>query len=289
MSAGIVILDGPLGSELLARGIPTPLPGWSAHAIEEAPDVVRAIHADYAAAGATVHTTNTFRTRALVFPDRWRDLARAAARLTREAIPAGHRVAGSIAPLEDCYRPDLSPADANPTSTRAEHKRLARVLADAGCDLLLCETFPHIGEGLLAVEAAIGTGLPTWASFTAGPDANLLTPGEIAAAGREAVARGASAVLVNCVPARGMLDYVRALREALDDATPIGCYANAGHPDEKMGWTSEPGAPQRYAELASTWIEAGASVIGGCCGTGADHVAALARLGAERPGPPNAG
>ena len=59
----IVILDGPMGTELLARGVPTPTPGWSAHALDAAPEVVASIHRDYAAAGAVVHTTNTFRTK----------------------------------------------------------------------------------------------------------------------------------------------------------------------------------------------------------------------------------
>lgn len=274
----VVLLDGPLGTELLARGVPTALPGWSAHALEEAPDVVRAIHADYAAAGATVHTTNTFRTRPRVFPETWEELARRAVALARDAVPAGHRVAGSIAPLEDCYRPDLSPADGDPARTREEHGLLARVLAAQGCDLLLCETFPHVAEGLLAVEAAAATGLETWASFTGGPEADLLTPADVALAGREAVARGASVVLVNCVAARGMLDYLRALREAVPAEVPVGCYGNAGSVDDAMGWKSTPGAPERYAELALGWVEAGAEVVGGCCGTGPEHIAALAKL-----------
>ena len=100
-----------------------------AHALEGEPEVVAAIHRDYAAAGATVHTTNTFRTRPAVFPEAWEELARRAVRLAREAIPADHRVAGSIAPLEDCYSPELSPANDDPEAARDQHRRLARALA----------------------------------------------------------------------------------------------------------------------------------------------------------------
>ncbi len=271
-----LILDGPLGTELLARDVPTPLPGWSAHALDDAPDVVRAIHADYAAAGATVHTTNTFRTRARLFPESWRGKAATAVRLAREAVPEAHRVAGSIAPLEDCYHPELSPADADPDGTRAEHAELAKLLAEAGCDLILCETFPHVREGLFAVEAGLETGLEVWAAFTGGPDANLLTTAEVATAGRLAAELGASAVLVNCVSAARIGDYVRALRDAVESSVPVGCYANAGRPDEQMGWSSDPGAPERYADAAGDWIAAGAAIVGGCCGTGVAHVAALA-------------
>lgn len=260
-----------MGTELLARGVPTPLPGWSAHALLEAPEVVRMIHRDYAAAGAVVHTANTFRTRRRQFSDRWEELARLAIRLCRESVPPGHRVAGSIAPLEDCYRPDLSPP---PDVARREHRGLARVLADAGCDLLLCETFPHVGEGLIAVEEAAATGVETWASFTPGPKCDLLTPGDIEVAAADAVKRGARAVLVNCCPAARTLEFVQRLSGA---GVPFGAYANAGEPDDRMGWRPIPEAPARYADLAETWVNAGATIVGSCYGTGPAHIAELAR------------
>jgi S-methylmethionine-dependent homocysteine/selenocysteine methylase len=268
----VTILDGPLGTELLARGVPTPLPGWSAHAIDSAPAVIASIHADYAAAGATVHTANTFRTKRRTFPRDWQRLARRAVDLCRGAVPPGHRVAGSVAPLEDCYRPGLSPADPRP-----EHRELALVLAGAGCDILLCETFPHIGEALIAVEECVAAGVETWVSFTAGPRTDLLTPSQVAAGALEAALRGATAALVNCVPAARTLEYVEALAEVgARTGLAAGAYANAGAPDEGMGWRSEPGAPERYADLAEQWARAGATIIGGCCGTGVGHVKALA-------------
>jgi len=268
----ITILDGPMGTELLALGVPTPLPGWSAHAIESAPAMVGEVHRAYARAGATVHTTNTFRTRARVFPDRWGELAASAVELARGAAPKGHRIAGSIAPLEDCYRPDLSPSDPGP-----EHAALARVLASSGCDLLLCETFPHVGEALRAVEAGLGTGLEVWVSFTAGPGADLLTPRAMAEGADAAVGLGASAVLVNCVPVARTIEFVRALVDAVGGRVAVGAYANAGEPEERMGWRSAPDGAGRYADAAESWVEAGATIVGGCCGTGPGHVGELAR------------
>jgi S-methylmethionine-dependent homocysteine/selenocysteine methylase len=263
------ILDGPMGTELAARGVPTPAPRWSAEALDSAPEVVAAIHRAYAAAGATVHTSNTFRTRRRQIPDRWEELARRAVGIARAAVPVGHRVAGSIAPIEDCYRPDLSPADPRP-----EHRELAQALADAGVDLLLCETFPHVGEALVAVEEAVRTGLPTWVAFTAGPDATLLTPTAMVEGAREAVRRGASAVLVNCTPATATLRYVERLAGL---GVPFGAYANAGSTADGIGWNSA-GAESAlaYARLAATWEAAGATLIGSCCGTGPAHVRALA-------------
>jgi S-methylmethionine-dependent homocysteine/selenocysteine methylase len=271
----VAILDGALGTELQARGVALDLPLWSGAAIEGAPDVLARLHSDYAAAGATIHTAGTFRTRPRQAGADWERLARRAVAIARGAVPAHHRVAGSIGPLEDCYRPDLSPPHPGP-----EHAALARVLADAGVDLLLCETFPHVREGLAAVEAAVATGVETWASFTAGPHADLLTPGEVGRAAREAAERGARAVLVNCVPASRTLVYVEALADA---GVPFGAYANAGAPGEGFGWQAGPEGPARYLAAAQTWVAAGATLVGGCCGTGPAHVARLAAAFATLP------
>ena len=109
MSVGaLTVLDGPMGTELTRRGVALPLPAWSAIALDEAPELVAAVHRDYVAAGATVHTANTFRTKRRTVGSRWEELARRAVRIARESV-GGWRVAGSIAPLEDCYRPDLQP------------------------------------------------------------------------------------------------------------------------------------------------------------------------------------
>jgi len=266
----ITILDGPMGTELDARGVSTPLPAWSAAALAHAPEVVRAIHRDYAAAGAVVHTANTFRTRRRTAGDHWEAWTERAVHLARSAVPPDHRVAGSIAPLEDCYRPDLSPA-----APRHEHREMARRLAACAVDLLLCETFPHLGEALVAVEEAVATGVETWVSFTAGPSAELLTPEQMARGAREAVARGVRAVLVNCVPVHDTLRFLEAIAGC---GVPVGAYANAGGQADGLGWDARtPSAAEAYAEAAATWVAAGATLVGGCCGTSPLHVAALAR------------
>lgn len=256
----ITILDGPLGTELAARGVATPPPAWSAAALPGAAGVVAAIHRDYASAGATVHTANTFRTRPGSVGRAWGELADRAVALARDAVPAWHRVAGSLAPIEDCYRPDLSPAEPRP-----EHREVARRLA-SGVDLLLCETFPHVGEALVAVEESVATGRETWVSFTPGPTGDLLTPAEVEAGAREAVARGAGAVLVNCLPVEDVPRYLDALARA---GVPFGAYANAG-----AGWAWS-GRPEAYAAQVLRWIDLGATIVGGCCGTGPAHIHAI--------------
>jgi len=265
----ITFLDGPMGTELAARGVATPLPTWSAGAVVSAPEAVVAIHRDYAAAGATVHTTNTFRTRETDVGERWRELTLAAVALAREGASGG-RVAGSIAPVADCYRPDLSPGE----GAFDAHAAMAAALVEGGVDLILCETFPAVDEAVAAVRAARAAGAAhVWGSLTAGPEADLLTPAELAGGAERLAAAGASVVLANCIPAPKMGAYLRELGSV---GVPFGAYGNAGSADDAIGWSTDHGfGPERYAALAEGWAELGATVLGGCCGTGPAHLAAL--------------
>ncbi len=263
------ILDGAIGTELVSRGLPLESPGWSAHAIEGAPDLLAEVHAAYASAGALYHTANTFRTQPRALGDRWRVALHAAVRIARDSVDPSMTLLGSMAPLEDCYRPDLSPGKA----ARSEHRAAAFELASAGCDILLCETFAHGEEALVAVEEAKGTGLPVWLSLTAGPYGDLLSPPKLAEIGRDALSLGTDRLLVNCIAATRTEAYVTAI-SSLD--VPIGVYANAGGEEEGIGWgATGAAAADAYAGLAQRWIDAGASLVGGCCGTSPLHIEAL--------------
>jgi len=266
-----------MGTELARAGAPCPEPGWTAHAVEQAPVEVEDLHRAYARAGAHVLTACTFRARRRYLPESWERVAHKAVELARSASGEGRRVAGSIAPLFDCWRPDLSPARSDPKGTRAEHAELARVLADAGADLLLCETFPSTAEALLATEAAVATGVETWVAFTPGYRGNLLSPRDVERAAREASRAGGAAVLVNCAPASRTLEFVQALAEGTAGDVPVGAYANAAGREGSFGHAGGADAAKRYADVAERWVAAGARIVGGCCGTTPEHVAELAR------------
>ncbi len=273
----MVILDGPMGSELSRRGVDTSLPLWSARALISAPGVVRDIHASYARAGATHHRVNTFRARRRTAGEQWETLARRAVQLAREALERdGQRrsrarteleaaiIIGSVGPLEDCYRPDLAPPN---DQARPEHEELVRVLREEGLDLLMCETFPSPREAIVATEVCKRSGATTWTSLTAGPSGDVMTPAAMRQAARDVVAAGADAVLVNCVAAEIVDPYLDAIASA---GVPFGVYANAAR------W-NEPGvSAERYAELTARWRERGASILGACCGTGPSYIHAMA-------------
>lgn len=276
----VIILDGPMGTELHRRGVPTPPLGWSAHALLTHPGVVRAIHDEYIAAGADVITTNTFRTNARAIRnaglgDMARQLTATAVGMAREAAAAAGRrvlVAGSVAPVEDCYRPDLVPTDGE---LQQEHAQLIGWLVEDGVDLIKIETMNTLREAVAAVNAARAlTDLPVLAGVVCGAGARLLSGEPVADAARMLEARGADAFMINC---SSVADTTAALA-AVAGATSMvrGAYANGGMPDPETWWSAEnmigPGA---YATAAVTWHALGARLIGSCCGTGPDHVAKL--------------
>ena len=266
----VQILDGAIGTELISRGMKLGAPRWSAEAIDVAPDLLSQIHRDYADAGATLHTANTFRTQPRAFGEGWAHALRAAVRIARQAIPEGCKVLGSMAPVEDCYRPELSPG----REARREHREVAPALGLAGCDVLLCETFADPTEALTAAEEAVATGLAAWLSLTAGPFGELLSPEELGSTAKDAASIGVERLLVNCIAATKIAPYLDAIAAA---GLPTGVYANAGAESEGLGWgAAGRRAAEAYAELAQAWVEAGATVVGGCCGTGPLHVRALA-------------
>jgi S-methylmethionine-dependent homocysteine/selenocysteine methylase len=286
-SGRLLILDGATGTELTRRGVDTRLPLWSAAALIQAPQVVRQIHLDYVRAGADLITANTFRThrRSLArggMGERARELTHLAVMLARATVPQGRWLAGSISPLEDCYCPDLVPPD---DELRREHAEMAGHLVEAGVDVLLVETMNTAREARIAAEAASATGLPVLVSFvcsgaTGQPGApadteHLLSGERIADAVRTLDRAAPAAVLVNCVPAARIAGLLQTLRSATD--LPIGAYGNVGHADEHVGWTlTNAVSPERYAAAALSWRAAGASIIGGCCGTTPAHIQALA-------------
>jgi len=279
-----VLLDGAMGTELEERGLKTPLPLWSAEALRTDPDAVCRIHEDYIRAGADVLTTATFRTtrrtmRKAGLPeseaDRLTALAVSLARRARDAVAPGGRgvwIAGALAPLEDCYRPQASPGEAEATP---EHAEQARRLVEAGADVLLLETMNTVGEARAACAAAQASGVPFLVSFICADPTTILSGEPLAEAARAVESFGPGAILVNCTPPDIVAGCIDTLSRAVQ--TPIGCYPNAGGSDfETEEWQLDTRAsPEGFASMAAGWIRAGALVLGGCCGTRPSHIRAL--------------
>ncbi len=280
-----LLLDGALGTELERRGLSAALPLWSTHALLRDPATVERVHADYVAAGAEMLTANTFRTQRRVLAragigERAAELTRLAVDLARSAAGGARRrifVVGSAPPLEDCYRPDLVPDAQALASEHAEH---ADHLASAGVDAILIETMNTTREAVAAARAARQAGVPFLVSFICWEGATLLGGEPLATALASAAAEGPEALLVNCLPVSNVDACLPALRAA---ALPFGVYANLGAPGVEHGpGRTEHHSPATFAAHAAAWVEAGARIVGGCCGTTPAHTAAMAAMRALR-------
>ena len=285
----LVLLDGGMGRQLERSGAPFRQPEWSALALMEAPETVLDAHRAFVAAGASVITTNSYALVPLhIGPARFdADAARLAAlsgRLARQAAEgAGRavRVAGSLPPLFGSYRPDLFDADRAPA--------MLAILAGAllpHVDLFLAETMSSIAEAIAACDAVRETGKPIWVSYTLAPSDGRprLRSGEaVAEAVSAAAAAGAAAILFNCSPPEVMGAAIDAACAVLGPAgLPVGVYANAFHEhdgdvaaNEGISPLRADVSPRRYCDWMRDWRWRGASLIGGCCGIGPDHIAVL--------------
>jgi homocysteine S-methyltransferase len=278
-----ILLDGATGTELNHREVPTELPLWSAQALIDAPNTLAQIHFDYLKAGAEVLTTNTFRThrRSLAkagMGDRARELTLKAVEIPRQVISVfmeegGHPawVAGSIAPLEDCYTPELVPPQ---EECLAEHAEMANNLAEAGVNLLLIETMNSIREAEAAASAAQNTQLPFIISFVLQEDGNLFSGESLAEAIYKINGYHPMLVGVNCASTQIITKALAELKTYTD--LPLSGYGNIGHSDDEQGWkkTNEV-SPDTYAQAAISWIDMGVRMVGGCCGTSPSHIQAV--------------
>lgn len=281
-----VLLDGATGTELLRRGAWTGLPLWSAHALADRTglEVLTTIHRDYARAGAEILVTNTFRTsyRTLDragWAGNWEPLNRRAVEAAREGAKASGSertmVAGGLAPLEDCYRPDLAPDE---ETCYREHHRQAKLLAELGVDLIFVETVNCAREAMGAVRAGAETGLPVLISLCPKPPAHLLSEDALVDVVPRLIDLGGEAlrgILLNCATP-DVMDACYPRLIGLAGGVAHGIYPHMGQANDEVGWKlPEQGEPLPLAERLLPWLDRGARFIGGCCGTTPRHIEAL--------------
>lgn len=295
--AEITLLDGGMGQELIRRSGQPPAPLWSTQVMLDRPGLVGDVHATYADAGATVATSNTY----AIHRDRLRggasnhyagdgvdlpnmedqlgDLLNAALS-EADSVRDRSRVAGAIGPLGASYRADVHPPEAEAIPLYAE---VAHILAPR-VDLLLFETVPSLEAARACLAAGRQTARPVWLAFTVDDeDGRLLRSGEPVAEVAP-IAAEADAALLNCSAPEVMARALEALAPA---GVPMGAYANGfqqitkafldgGSTAASLSARRDMG-PDTYATHAMSWLEHGATILGGCCETGPDHIAEIAR------------
>ena len=292
ITAGLTLLDGGTGRDLQRMGAPFRQPEWSALALMESPDSVEDVHRRYLNAGADVVTANSYAVTPFHIGDKrfaadGLMLADRAGRIGRAAITAfgGGKLAGSLPPVLGSYRPDLFSEEAAAPILDTLIEGLAPHV-----DVWLGETLSSLPEARLVAGRLTGRAAPLWLSFTLMDDAleyrGRLRSGEaVHDAALTAMDLGAEAILFNCSQPEVMAEAVSEAMAALGSSDlRIGVYANAFPPQPKQAVANdgldpirEDLTPQTYLQFASQWTERGASIVGGCCGVGPEHISALAK------------
>ena len=273
-----VITDGAWGTQLQARRLEvgTCPDAWNLFHPSRVGEVARA----YVEAGSQVILTNTFGANRFVLArhglaDRVAEINRSGVEISRQAADGKARVFASVGPTGVL----LLTGDTPPEDVRAALAEQIQALAAAGADAVVLETFSDPAEILLAVEAAKPTGLPVVACMTFGSGKNhdrtlMGTTPEQAAA--KLVEAGADCVGSNCGQGiEGFVAITRRLRAATD--RPLWIKPNAGLPEVIGGQTVYGQTAQQFASVVPALVEAGAAMVGGCCGTTPEFIVAMAK------------
>jgi S-methylmethionine-dependent homocysteine/selenocysteine methylase len=282
----LTLIDGGMGQELLRRSANPPSPLWSTQVMMDEADVVEAVHRDYIDAGAEYITLNAYSAtpgRLAKYADEelfphLQAQAIAIAEAAREGTDA--KIAGCLPPLLGSYQPASAPDYDTSLATFGQIVELQR----EAVDVFLAETLASVTEVRAATTAAVASGVPVWCAMTVDEsDGTKLRSGEALLAGAQAaIDAGAEAVLVNCSPPE---QVTVALRELTSLPIRTGAYANGFVTVENLHNATSVDVleartdldPATYADFAARWIDAGATIIGGCCEVGPAHIAELKR------------
>tara|TARA_Y100000739_G_C20584326_1_gene454498 strand:+ start:309 stop:1190 length:882 start_codon:yes stop_codon:yes gene_type:complete len=284
----ITLLDGGMGQELLKRSSDTPTSLWATQLMIDNPNYVKDIHNDYFIAGADICTANTY----AIHHDRlaragkdkdFEALHRIACQMAKDARDDFGQglVAGSLGPLGWSYSGQSPVLGLEAIKLFEEIINIQKPLVD----LFLIETVSSIDQGIGALTAASQQEKPFWVSFSvddedgkklrSGEDLNLIT---------SLVKKyNPSAILLNCSTPEGISSGLPLLKNL---GVPFGAYANGFTEivtDYKTSGSTvdllpvrKDLTPKKYADFVSTWIDLGATIIGGCCEVGPKHIEELA-------------
>lgn len=290
----VVILDGPTGTELQRRGAPMDPGAWCGPATLANDRMLVDIHRDYIAAGSEIVTANTFASSRLMLAaadmadqaDEIVARAVAAAREARDQTNPNVVVAGSLSHMMPRAAGKPMPeAREIPGEAEVEDalNLLARQLKDGGCELIILEMMYRPRHIPLALAAARATGLPVWygASTRRGPDGAVLSFDNVADTPLERVAK---MIPAECIDVAGIMHSgAETVAESLailraHFAGPLMAYPDSGYfemPDWRFVDTI---TPERFATFVAAWLDAGAQLIGGCCGLNVEHIEAAVRV-----------
>ena len=270
----ILVADGATGTNLIARGLPS---GMTAETwVLEQPEKITQLHRDFIQAGADVILTSTFgassiRLKGSPLEGKADMINRKAVELAKEAVAGTQTfIAGSMGPVGQLLKP-YGPLTSDEVQTA--YAEQAHIISDSGVDLLVLETQFDMGEikaALSGIRAVSQLPLIVSLSYDRGNRTMMgISPTQ---AGKELETLPVEIIGINC--GRSLDENYHNLVELRQVTTkPIWFKPNAGLPKlDSQGKTVYETSPQKMGEMADSWIDAGAQIIGGCCGTSPDHL-----------------
>ena len=288
----VVLLDGAISTEIQRRGVPMDELAWSGLGSKIGSETLLEVHKDYIRAGAEVITTNTFSSArhsltAAGQGEATREINAMAVTLAKQAVDEASEgrtvlVAGSISPF-GAYTEILGHESPPIDLLKDSYREQAEILAEEGVDLLLLEMLRDVERAGVIVEAALATGIPVWSGLS-----SMVEPGKPVMALSEystvegvtfeevldaVTALGGDMVIVMHSEVEYIVPSLEVMKEKWE--APLGAYAHSGH-WSRPDWNFDAViSPDDYLREAEGWVEAGARLIGGCCGIGPEHIRLL--------------
>jgi homocysteine S-methyltransferase len=275
---GVLLSDGAMGTMLYQKGI------FVNRCFDELnlrePDLVKSVHGAYIKAGSNVIETNTFGTNRYKLEKyglekKVTEINRIGVEIAREAVGDRHVfVLGSVGPLG---RPIVMNRGITPQQAHEAFSEQVMALVAAGVDGIIFETISHLGEMAIALEAAreVDKKIPIIGQFTYADENSILAGASMQEAVSVLEEKGADVLGANCgVGPRTILDVL--IRLTSMTKHPVSVMPNAGSPEYVDGRLFYFATPDYFAQYAKNFINAGASLVGGCCGTTPDHIRSMA-------------
>ena len=272
------ILDGAMGSELIQKGQVLPDYIWSADSNIKAPQLVLQIHKEYIRAGSNYITTNTFRTTPRAYMktglseseslEMANKSLKMAVKMAKKAANRDCVVLGSIAPLEDCYQPELFPGE---DIARKEFEQIGKWLKEEGVDIFLIETMNSIAEAQSCLDAVSNFNLPIWIGFTLKDQKRLLSEESLSDAISALSSYNVDCLLLNCNPLSRTEESMRIVSESWNGEWGVYPNLGIGEPSPN-GFISNINSDEEFLDLIDKAINLGATILGGCCGSNTSHI-----------------
>ncbi len=280
LAARPLLVDGGMGTLLFSRGVPQR--ACLEEHVASHPEMVGAAHREYLEAGAELIETLSFganrhRLAAWGLEDRVADLNRRAARIARDAREVSGRdalVGGSVGPLGPAAR---GRAGIPERLARAAFREQIEGLLEGGADVIVLETFSDLGQLLIAVdEARLASDVPVIASLTFGEEVRLADGSSPRAAAEALANAGADAIGVNCGAGPvACLAALEAMGRQAEGEPARSIMPNAGLPQRLEGRFVYAASAEYFGTVTPRLLAAGAGIVGGCCGTTPEHIAAM--------------